>query len=81
MSWARPLRRLEVLIARKNNLEDYQVITSCCNYAFCKFHFVELFLHYMQEKLNMKFRVLLVGSNRQEYLNLNILGPSYRKEI
>lgn len=26
MSWARPLRRLEVMIARKNNLDDYQVI-------------------------------------------------------
>ncbi|RVE45678.1 hypothetical protein evm_009648 [Chilo suppressalis] len=24
MAWARPLRRLEVLIAKKNNLEDYQ---------------------------------------------------------
>ncbi|XP_026320087.1 uncharacterized protein LOC113230391 [Hyposmocoma kahamanoa] len=31
MSWARPLRRLEVLIARKNNLEDYEsVADSLC---------------------------------------------------
>lgn len=54
MSWAKPLRRLEVLIAKKNKMDNVEVnIPYSVTKKWATFHYIRLATFYIFRKFQM----------------------------